>query len=224
MSAQMPASPGFLRATALCGVFGAATMFAGDQLLFGHFGSAGDWDEGARRTIASASTLRLWLAGIAAPVAAIGYVIAALHVHARLERAGGPLRLAAATLFAALGVFACAVHAVWGAYALAMRAALAEPALEPVRLELRAYLDQLYFGAEVVGYPAGLLLALLVLAGRSSLPRWTVVCNPLLVYALGERLVQWVPAPLGAVLAGGVFNLGFLLFYVVALVTVPRRA
>lgn len=211
-----------LRWTAIAGLLGAAGMYAGDLLLFGHFGSAAEWEAGASRTVAAASTTRLWLAGLAGPIAAIGYAIGVLHIHARLAPAPAALRTLAGLLFVALAVFACAVHAVWGAHALAWRAALLDPALEPARLEVRAYLDLLYLGAKAVGYPASLLLAGLVLAGRSSLPRWTVICNPGLSMTLAGWLVVLVPAPLGALLDSGLFNLSFVLFYAVALATLPR--
>lgn len=218
----MQPNPGFLRWTAIAGLLGAAVLYAGDLLLFGHFGSAADWQAGATRTVAAASTSRLWAAGLVAPIAGLGYVIGALHVHARLAPAPAALRTLTSLLFAALGVYACAVHAVWGSHALAWRAALGDPAFEPLRLELRAYLDHFYLGAKLVGYPASVLLGALVLAGSSSFPRWTVVCNPGLVNTLAGWLVVLVPAPLGALLDSGLFNLSFVLFYALALATLRR--
>jgi hypothetical protein len=125
--------------------------------------------------------------------------------------------VAAALLFLA---GAC-VHAAWGAYALAIRAAAADPALAPLKDAIGGYTDVLFALAYAAGYPAAILLFVLVAAGRTSWPRWTALVNPVLVKPLLEA-ATYVPAPLGAILVGGGFNLAMSVFFAVSVATSGR--
>ncbi|MBC6982250.1 DUF6796 family protein [Caulobacter sp. 17J80-11] len=206
--------------TGLCGLAGALLLFAGDMLFFGRFGSGAE--AVLAETTARASTARLIIGGAVAPFAGLGYLIGCAHLFWRLAPAPAWAR-AGVTLGAALLFLAGAcVHAAWGAYALAIRAAATEPALAPLRDTIGGYTDVLFALAYAAGYPAAVVLFVLVAAGRTSWPRWTALVNPVLVKPLLET-AGWIPAPLGAVLVGGGFNLAMAVFFAVSIATCGRR-
>lgn len=204
--------------TAGAGLVGALLMFTGDMLLYGHFGSGAEFINRYKTVIISASTFRLYVAGAVGPVAAIFYLIGAYHLYLRLQPARALPRIVTSLAFAALFVIAGAVHAVWAAYALVLRAVAHGQANADVETGMRAYLDLVYRMAEVVGYPAALLLLVLVLIGRTTYPRWSVVLNPGLLM-LASPLVVFLPAPIGAPVVGGLFNLAFVVFFAFSLAT-----
>jgi hypothetical protein len=127
-----------LSITAFSGLLGAVTLFGGDMLLYGHFGSGSEFDDRARSVIANASTTRLYVAGLLGPIAALLYLPGSLHVYWRLTCSVW-LRCLTAGAFATTFVVTGAVHAVWGAYALVVRVAEADPNLEGLRLDMGAY-------------------------------------------------------------------------------------
>ncbi|MNW15895.1 hypothetical protein D3C71_2145520 [compost metagenome] len=61
-----------------------------------------------------------------------------------------------------------------------------------------------------------MILAVLVLRGRTQLPRWAVLANPLLLVAVLLPAFAAAPAPIGAVLLGGSASILLLVFFVVA--------
>ena len=211
----------YLLITAGAGLVGALLMFTGDMLLYGHFGSGAEFISRYKTVIADASALRLYLAGAVGPIAAIFYLIGVYHLYLRLQPARILLRIVTSVAFGALFVIAGAVHAVWAAYALVLRGVAYGQANADLETIMRAYLDLVYRMAEVVGYPAALLLFVLVIMRRTSYPRWSAVLNPGLIM-LASSLVVFLPAPIGAPVVGGLFNLAFVVFFAFSLVTTPR--
>lgn len=207
--------------TATGGLAGALLMFAGDMLLYGHWGSGAGFSGRYTQVIAGASTLRLYLAGALGPVAAILYLAGARHLWLRLRPARPFLRTLTSLTFVATFVIAGAVHAVWGAYALVLRALAHGQANKSVEDVMSSYLDSVYTMAEVVGYPAAVLLFILTIAGRTTYPRWAAFLNPGLIM-LAAPLAKFLPAPIGAPVVGGLFNLAFVVFFVMSLATARR--
>ena len=207
--------------TAGAGLVGAVLMFTGDMLLYGHFGSGAEFINRYKTVIAEAGTLRLYLAGALGPVAAIFYLIGAYHLYLRLQPSRALGRIVTSFAFAAVFVIAGAVHAVWAAYALVLRGVAHGQANTDLETVMRAYLAFVYRLAEVVGYPSALLLFVLVLMGRTTYPRWSVFLNPGLLM-LASSLVVFLPAPIGAPIVGGLFNLAFVVFFALSLATTPR--
>jgi hypothetical protein len=204
--------------TAAAGIVGALAMFAGDMFLYGHWGSGADFIIQHRTVIEGASTLRLYIAGALGPFAAIFYVIGARHIYLRLQPAKSLLRLVTSLAFVATFVVAGAIHAVWAANALVMRGVShghASPELQTVAWD---YLQLLFRIAEVVGYPAALLLFLLVLMRQTTYPRWSALLNPGVVM-LAAPLFRFLPSPIGAPVVGGLFNLAFVVFFSMSLAT-----
>ena len=212
----------YLLITAGAGLVGALLMFTGDMLLYGHFGSGAEFISRYKTVITGASSLRLYLAGALGPVAAIFYLAGVYHLYMRLQPARVILRIVTSLALAAMFVIAGAVHAVWAAYALVLRGVAQGQANADLESVMRAYLDLVYNMAEIVGYPSALLLFVLVLMGRTTYPRWSAFLNPGLIM-LTSSLVVFLPAPIGAPVVGGLFNLAFVVFFAISLATTPRR-
>ena len=212
----------YLLFTAGAGLIGALLMFTGDMLLYGHFGSGAEFISRYKTVITEASSLRLYLAGALGPVAAIFYLIGVSHLYMRLQPARAVVRIATSLAFAAMFVIAGAVHAVWAAYALVLRGVARGQASTDLETVMGAYLDLVYKMAEIVGYPSALLLFVLVLMRRTTYPRWSAFLNPGLI-VLASSLVVFLPAPIGAPIVGGLFNLAFVVFFALSLATRPRR-
>jgi hypothetical protein len=221
MNGQAPSKRELLF-TAAAGLVGALILFTGDMLLYGHLGSGAGFSSRYKTVIAGASTLRLYLAGALGPIAAIFYLVGARHLHLRLKPSRPLLRIVTTLAFVATFVVAGAVHAVWAAYALVLRGLSHGQASAELQTTIGGYLDLVYTMAEVVGYPAAVLLLFLVLTRQTTYPRWAAVLNPGLVM-LASPLVTLLPSPIGAPVVGGLFNLAFVAFFVLSLMTVPRR-
>ena len=69
-----------------------------------------------------------------------------------------------------------------------------------------------------------LLLAGLVLSGRTTWQRWTVLANPGLVYLALVTAAMAAPEPIAKVLTGYGFNLSWLTFFIVSVSTRPNAA
>ena len=202
-----------LRATALAGVLGALTMFAGDMLFYGQWGSGADVAANTYSIVAGTSPERLMLGGLLSMPAGLGYLGGALHVFQRLARAGWVLRTATTGAVLSVLIVAVATHAVWGAFALTVASgSRAANAL------VSHYLDQHFLIGQIIAVPASLLLFGITVSGRTSWPRWVAVFNPGLVY-LALATANWFPAPFGAAIVGGAFNLAFAVFFLVSLAT-----
>lgn len=204
--------------TAAAGLLGALLMFTGDMFLYGHFGSGAEFISRYKAVIAGASTLRLYIAGALGPAAATFYLIGAYHLYLRLQPARPLLRFVTSLAFGVMFVIAGAVHAVWAAYALVVRGVAQGQASVDLENIMAAYLDLVYTMAEVVGYPAALLLFFLVLTRRTTYPRWSAVLNPGLLL-LASPVLTYLPSPIGAPFVGGLFNLAFVLFFTLSLAT-----
>ena len=214
-----------LLATGLAGFFGALLLFAGDMLMYGHWGSGLEFDTRSREIIASASTVRLHAAGLTAPLSLLGYLPGALHLYWRILPGRIGLRAVVAIGMALTFILAAAQHAVLGALALAQQAAAPVPEPNPVLNAVGAYVGFIHRAAEIVGYPTLLLLLVLVLLRKTTYPRWTALLNPgLLMLILVSPAAMHIPAPFGAILVGGFYNLPLCLFFLISIATLRNGA
>jgi Family of unknown function (DUF6796) len=209
------------RTAGIVGLLGAITLLVGDMLLYGHLGSAVDVWEGARQVAGQASLERLFWGGLLGPIGAVLYLAGFWHVYLNTRRAG---RLAAKAILVGLTtmiVVGGAYHILWTVQMLSFKYGLADIAeLSPFSDALGSYLTTVYNMAAVPGYLASLILAALVLIGRTRYPRWTILVNPglLMLFPLifGPSLI---PAPIGAAIMGGYINLTFCVFLTVSIFT-----
>jgi cytochrome c oxidase subunit IV len=201
------------RLTALAGLAGAAAMFAGDMLFYGQWGSGEAARAESLHLVATAAPSRLMLGGLLSVLAGLGYLAGAVHVLQRLK-VGRLLAGVTIGLLVAVLVVSIATHAVWGAFALAVASGS-----EPARVMVGRYLDLYFLIGESLALPVSLLLLGLTITGRTLWPRWVGLFNPGLIYLVLSTATWW-PAPLGAAVVGGAFNLAFGVFFLVSLATV----
>ncbi|MFH1144961.1 MAG: DUF6796 family protein [Candidatus Eisenbacteria bacterium] len=209
-------------AAGLLGLLGAVILCAGDMLLYGHFGSGFTFEKGARIVALQAPLLRIYLGGLLGPICAALYIVGFWHVHQNVSpRAPRPARLIAAGFSLGM-IIGGAYHALWATRQLVLRSAGQSP-VEQSELwnAVRGYMELTFAASAVPFLVATLILLVVVLAGRSSYPRWTALINPGLLLVF-RPLAAHVPGPLGAVLLGGYFNLVFCLFFAVSVATTRR--
>ena len=198
------------------GVAGGLLFFTGDMLMYGHFGTGADVAAGIAAAVRAMPVERLWLGGLAGPLA--GWLCALAFGLVGAVMAPGRARdfvlLLGPAAMAGLG----AVHLLWVARGLAIRSCADAAACGGLRPAIGAYWDFAYFAAAIPAYLAAAVFAIAVLRGRTRCPRWTAVASPALL-AFVAPLWALVPAPFGAVLAGGDANLFLALFFLVTLLT-----
>lgn len=206
--------------TGVAAVLGAGAMYLGDQLMFGFAGpGSAPWDAAVAAMVRHAPG-RLTLGGGLAVPAGIGYLLGLVHLAGRLEPAPRWADAAVRGLLFAAFVTAVCIHAAWGAYALTVKAAVGDLGA-PAVLVLRDYLDAFRPIAVATSMAGCLGLAALTLLGRTRWPRGFVIANPAVLYtALGAA--TFLPAPIGAAVVNGGFNLAFCLFFLASLLVSLR--
>jgi hypothetical protein len=226
MNAALPRSRGKValaddgvaqRAAGLCGLAGACLFFAGDMLMYGHFGAAADLPSLMLKTVRGASLWQLFFGGLVGPLAACLCTLGFWHVYRNLRP--GFIRLAILVLSTVSMSMLGAVHVLWVAKGLLKRECL-EPSTVCARLAVQVndYWKTAYYLGVIPAYLACALLAIMIIAKRSIYPRWTVIFNPALSLLVAPVLM-YVPAPLGAPLVGGDANLFIVFFFVASVLT-----
>jgi hypothetical protein len=206
----------------LLGLLGAVLLFAGDMLLYGHFGSGSGFKEGERIVALLAPLLRLYLGGLLGPLCATLYLVGFWHVYQNVSSHAPWAARLVAICFSVVMVIGGAYHALWATRQLAMRFSEQAPAVQSeLSKAIGQYMGLTFAVAAVPFVAASLALLIVVLTGRSNYPRWTALVNPGLLMVF-KPLTAYVPGPLGAVIWGGHFNLVFCLFFAVSLATTWR--
>jgi hypothetical protein len=203
------------------GLAGALLLAIGDQCLYFASVSGVEFVHGLRQIVANAPTARVLLGATLAPFAALLYLIGFWHVYMHL-RARSP-RLAAVVW---TGLSLCILagtcyHALWGVKALTIQAigaaAVAQPALAALEAQVHGFAANIFLIAEIAGYPSLALLAILVVSGQTSYPRWFVFLTPAVPIVVLQMVGPYAPAPLGSLLNGSASNLSFGLFFAASL-------
>ncbi len=203
------------------GVLGAVLLFVGDMLLLGHFGPASDFRAGMLETIRSAPLARLWAGGLLGPIAGAMLLAGFWQVYQSVHAPAGRAARAMFGLFVLFAVGLAAIHSVWAVFELAIQSCgsadgTATAACQALAASVQGYMRWLLLGLAVPGAIASVILAVLVLRGRTHLPRWTQVANPLLLVAVLLPAFAAAPAPIGAVLLGGSASILLVVFFGVA--------
>jgi len=149
------------------------------------------------------SLTRLFTGGLVGPVAACLCIIGFWHVRQNIVPRSPFLGRVVFYALAGMMVVGSAVHALWVPRGLAIKYADTVGAFAPELIAaLRRYWELAYDLAAVPAYFGAILLAILVVLGKSLYPRWTVLAN-FGVLSLLAPLAERTPAPLGAILVGG---------------------
>jgi len=214
---------GYTRWAGLAGLAGALVFFGGDMLLVGHWGAGATYREGMLTVARESSQTRLFIGGLMGPIAGCLCLLGFWHVRQNLV---GRSRFLGRIVFFALAagtVSVSVVHALLVPLWLARRYSEAHDGSASELVEaLRHYLKLANTLMEGPYYLGVILLLILVLLGKSSYPRWTVLANFGLLSFL-EPLADRVPAPLGAVLVGGFESLSLALFFLVSVLSTWKR-
>lgn len=208
-------NPSTMRLCGYAGLIGACAMFAGDMLFYGQWGGGVDALTGSLEAVRRADPLRLVIGGFASIVGGFGYALGVCHVYGRLAAQPAWLRLSLTAGFLAIAVIATATHAVWGSFALAVAGGTPDVSL------IANYLSLHFVIGGLIGGPASILLAGCIALHRTDWPAWFAAVSPGGIYLL-LCTASYLPAPFGAVVVGGAFNLAFVLFYGFS-VAIPSR-
>ena len=215
-------TPPRTRPAAGLGILGALLLFAGDMLLLGHWGAAADFRAGMLELIRSAPVERIWAGGLLGPVAGALLVAGFWQVCQGVKVPAGWAARAMFGLFLLFAVGLAAIHSVWAVFELLIRSCVdgaaggAPAACQAQADAVQAYMRVSLLGLAVPGAVASVILAVLVLRGRTQWPRWAVLANPLVLVAVLLPAFAGAPAPIGAVLLGGSASILLLVFFVVA--------
>lgn len=192
----------------MAGLAGALVMFAGDMLFYGQWASGAAAYSDSMGVVDTRPVWNLMLGGLLGPLAGVGYLCGLLHIAERVQPAGRAMQVLVG--FGLLAVFSIAIgtHSVWGALAVAGAA----------RSDVGAYLELFFLVGQIIAVPVALLLFGITVLGRTAWPRGAAAANPGLLYLL-LATATWLPAPIGAAIVGGAFNLAFAAFFAVSLAT-----
>ena len=97
----------------IIGILAAATLFAGDMLLYGHFGSAPAFWDGVKTVAANASLGRLYAGGIIGPIGGLLYILGFWHIYLNTQQAGKVVSIIVFTGCTSMMVLGGAYHALW---------------------------------------------------------------------------------------------------------------
>lgn len=192
-------------------------MFAGDMLFYGQWGSGADALSGTWERLQQSDPAHLVAGGLTSLIGGLGYAVGSAHVYGHLRSKNRWLKLAIGGCILAIAVIAAATHAVWGSFALAINSEA------PNALQIGDYLAVYFQLGGVIGAIASILLAVAVLTRQSDWPLWFALINPGAIYLLLST-AAYLPAPIGAPLVGGAFNIALMAFYGISLLTPHRPA
>jgi hypothetical protein len=213
----------FINLCGIFGIFGSLLMFAGDMLLYGHFGSGREFETTYRDVIQGSSTQSLVWGGVLGPIATVFYLLGFYHIYIRLRVKSARLALIIVTSCVVGTIFGGSYHAMWTIRALLIKAhpLFSGPSLDSYEAlygQIITYTRLFYSAAGVTWFFGGGLLLYAVLAGKSRFPRWTALVNPALIFLLSP-LAKFIPAPIGLIVVGGYINIVMCLFFVAATVS-----
>ena len=215
------------RTAGVLGVLGALLMLGGDALLYAHVGDRTMADAGLQAalgvgaTVLAATPTHLYLSVVIAPIATLLYLCGVWHVYRQLILHTRFWAAFVTVGFAAMFVAGGAYHALWSPYAFVLQSSAADPAASVELLTHTGRLMRLTYGvAALAGYPAAVVLLVLVVARKSSYPRFTAAVNPGILIGIAPLLrpaAERLSEPLGAMLMGGWINAVFAVFFAVSL-------
>jgi hypothetical protein len=175
-------------------------------------------------TVRNASLGRLFAGGLVGPVAACLCIAGFWHLYLNVRPAQERIGRVMLAAFAVLMVFGSAIHTLWTAKGVALKYCYGsdDAGCRATVQAVNSYWELAYNIGAVPGYLGAIVLIGLVVLGKTWYPRWTVLANPATLMLLSP-LAERMPAPFGAVLAGGFTNLSIAAFFLVSVWTTWRR-
>ena len=218
----------------LLGFLGAATMFAGDLLLYAHWGEMPAVSEivdsllPGRKAVLLATTEQLHISGVLGPIAGIFYLFGAWHLYIKLAFYSRFWAALTAVSFAFSIIIAGAYHALWGVYGLVVQFANQQGSESLALLDAAA--SYMTFVTDTVTWPLGLAFLVIfvrVLLAKTDYPRWIVFLNPLILLFVGGPLLATLATnmavPYGALTVGTYFNVVMMAFFLTSIFSPIRK-
>ena len=218
----------------LLGFLGAAIMFAGDLLLYAHWGEMPAVSEivdsllPGRKAVLLATTEQLHISGVLGPIAGIFYLFGAWHLYIKLAVYSRFWAALTAVSFAFSIIIAGAYHALWGMYGFVVQFANQQGSESLALLDAAA--SYMTFVTDTVTWPLGLAFLVIfvrVLLAKTDYPRWIVFLNPLILLFVGGPLLATLATnmavPYGALTVGTYFNVVMMAFFLTSIFRPIRK-
>lgn len=202
-----------LLSTAAIGLFAALLMFCGDMLLY--FTTGPFEVDGTLKPYAGIMkdipTWRLTVGGLLGPIAAFYYCIGFYHIALSAEEAYATLAFVA-TLLCSFGIIVGgAYHAQFTYFGLVGKSSNADALNRVTRnIQLLSYVSTVPIAL------GSLLLAGLILLGKTYYPPWAVVCTPVVTIFFSFAW-RGLPQPFRVILFGGWNNLVYVIYFLTSL-------
>ncbi|WP_438490272.1 DUF6796 family protein [Streptomyces sp. S186] len=222
-----------MRFAGICGILASLAWLIGDILLLGkpmaspdrypilhaYSGVTGD----SLAAMLPASTTRLAWGALLGVLTGPLYLAACWHLYRGLRPARPLLSLPPFLLLATGFVLAPFVHGsfyYWGQAAKAIHDSGATSAtLLALPGDFATVLFIAYALLLVCWLTASLWMAVAILRGTTSFPRWMCAANPAVCVLVGQLLAQGIPGPVGIPLQGAQLSLANLLFFTLTTAT-----
>ena len=204
------------------GLFGALLMFAGDMLLYYtpkdfSYGPKSSTEEKINAIIDVMKGLpagRVMAGGMIGPVAAFLYCVGFYHIVLMTDEQGRTLAMAA-FLLSCFGIITGGAYHSHCAYLGLLGDDKNRDALHTVTKYFQKLPLILYTG-EGTGF---LLLVILIVTGKTVLPRWMFLLSPGVLFLL-KPVVGRLPKGVRIIVSGGWTNLISVIYYAAALIAV----
>ena len=214
-----------LLTTVWVGLAGALLMFAGDMLLYyspqdfryGPKSSAKERISAVIDVMKELPGRRVMLGGMIGPAAAFLYCVGFYHIVLMSdERSRAPAMTA--FLLSCLGIIAGGAYHSHCAYLGFLGGEENRDALDTVMRYFQK-LPLILYAGEGIGF---LLLAVLIVTGKTVLPRWMVLLSPGVLFLL-KPVVGRLPKGVRIIVAGGWTNLISVIYYAAVLILLSAR-
>lgn len=199
-----------------CGCLGAVILFAGDMLFYGAWGSARSLtlDYWFSR-MANVALWRLHLGSITGPVGNGLCALGMLGLWFCCRRAAPRLAAVMLAFMYTRAIFGVLQHGIFGPWGFAIRYCGRNSDAVTQMGKLNGILGNLMIASFIIG---SLIWIFLVLRKKAGVPRWTVLLWPFLTDWL-DRVVVYVPAPIGYPLIGGWSNITMATWFAILALT-----
>lgn len=201
------------------GLFGAFLMFIGDMCLYFNKSAerSKDYVQYAISVMKHESRPRLYIAGLLGPVSALFFCFGFYHIMLITVKEWHSLALASFIICCFGIIIGGAFHSHCSYLGLISRHEGETNALKEVLSFLKILAIPLYASAAI----GSIMMSLLIVLGKTSLPAWYIVFTPIALMPL-KPLASKIPGVAGKIISGGYGNLIYVLYYAAALIRLCR--
>ncbi len=195
-----------LQRLAIFGIMGGVLMLFGDLCFYMTAISGEDFIN--TPVMASMSTQRLIIGGVAGPLAGLLYALGAMIFYVAFRDFDKRLARITAALFVIMFVVGGAYHSIYTTYGFVPANDLSE-----ISDKISALINALQRVSFVIGLAASFLFIYMVLRYKTVFPKWIIIFTPTFWTLLNGPIAPFIPYPAGSVIIGGWINLCFIAFF-----------